>query len=73
MLWGLKIRGALILSIILTTVVAFITGVATLPENFTITPSFSTIGLGLQDLGGIFAIPTGVAGGVAGHLHDHAQ
>ncbi|HET9541262.1 MAG TPA: NCS2 family permease [Candidatus Limnocylindria bacterium] len=61
-LWGLKIRGALILSIILTTIVAFVTGVATVPAEFTITPSFSTIGLGLQDLGGIFTIPTGVLG-----------
>ena len=61
-LWGLKIRGALILSIILTTIVAFITGVATVPAEFTITPNFSTIGLGLQDLPGIFTIPTGVLG-----------
>jgi AGZA family xanthine/uracil permease-like MFS transporter len=61
-LWALKIRGALIISIILTTVVAFITGVATIPTEFTITPNFSTIGLGLQDLGGIFSIPTGVLG-----------
>ncbi len=62
MLWGLKIRGALILSIILTTIVAFVTGVATMPAEFTITPNFSTLGLGLQDLGGIFTIPTGVLG-----------
>ena len=63
-LWALKIRGALILSIIATTVIAFITGIVTLPDNFTITPSFSTLGLGLQDLGGIFTIPTGVLGAV---------
>ncbi|HKO32441.1 MAG TPA: NCS2 family permease [Candidatus Limnocylindria bacterium] len=61
-LWGLKIRGALILSIILTTIVAFVTGVAKMPAEFTITPNFSTLGLGLQDLGGIFTIPTGVLG-----------
>jgi adenine/guanine/hypoxanthine permease len=61
-LWAMKIRGALILSIILTTIIAFITGVATMPTEFTITPNFSTLGLGLQDLGGIFTIPTGVLG-----------
>jgi AGZA family xanthine/uracil permease-like MFS transporter len=61
-LWALKIKGALILSIIATTVIAFVAGVATLPENFTVTPSFSTLGLGVQDLGGIFTIPTGVLG-----------
>ncbi len=64
MLWALKIRGALIISIALTTVIAFITGVAQLPAEFTITPNFSTLGLGLQDLGGIFTIPTGVLGAV---------
>ena len=63
-LWALKIRGALIISIALTTVIAFITGVAQLPAEFTITPNFSTLGLGLQDLGGIFTIPTGVLGAV---------
>ena len=61
-LWAMKIRGALILSIIATTIVAFITGIVTVPDNFTITPNFSTIGLGLQDLPGIFTIPTGVLG-----------
>jgi adenine/guanine/hypoxanthine permease len=63
-LWAMKIKGALILSIIATTIVAFITGIVTLPDNFTITPSFSTLGLGLQDLGGIFTIPTGILGAV---------
>ncbi len=33
-----------------------------MPDEFTITPNFSTLGLGLQDLGGIFTIPTGVLG-----------
>ena len=61
-LWAMKIKGALILSIIATTIVAFITGIVTVPDNFTITPNFSTIGLGLQDLPGIFTIPTGVLG-----------
>ena len=61
-LWAMKIKGALILSIIATTIVAFITGIVTVPDNFTITPNFSTSGLGLQDLPGIFTIPTGVLG-----------
>ena len=63
-LWALKVRGALIISIAVTTVLAFITGVQTLPDTFTITPSFSTLGLGLQDLGGIFTIEAGALAAV---------
>ena len=48
-LWGLKIRGALILSIILTTIIAFITGVATCRPSSPSRPTSAPIGLGLQN------------------------
>jgi AGZA family xanthine/uracil permease-like MFS transporter len=48
-LFALRIRAALIISIAVTTVVALIAGVTTIPSQFTITPNFSTIGLGIQD------------------------
>lgn len=63
-LWALKVRGALIISIAVTTVIAFFAGVQTLPETFTVTPDFSTLGLGLQDLGGIFTIEAGALAAV---------
>ena len=63
MLWALKIRGALILSIVAHHRRRLRhRRRSTLPDEFTITPNFSTLGLGLQDLGGIFTIPTGVLG-----------
>jgi AGZA family xanthine/uracil permease-like MFS transporter len=55
-LWVLKVRGALIISIVLTTVLALIVGVAKIPDNFVITPganTFSTIGK--FDLGDVFS------------------
>jgi len=39
----------LIISILATTVIALIVGVATIPSPLVVTPSFSTLGLGLQD------------------------
>jgi AGZA family xanthine/uracil permease-like MFS transporter len=63
-LWALKVRGALIISIATTTVLAIVTGVQALPDTFTIAPNFSTLGLGLQDLGGIFTIEAGVLAAV---------
>ncbi len=63
-LWALKVRGALIISIALTTVLAIITGVQVIPDTFTTTPSFSTLGLGLQDLPGIFTIQAGALAAV---------
>jgi AGZA family xanthine/uracil permease-like MFS transporter len=63
-LWALKVKGALIISIAATTVLAIITGVQALPDTFTVTPNFSTLGLGLQDLGGIFTIEAGVLAAV---------
>ena len=61
-LWALRVKGALIISIALTTILALIFGVQTFPDTFTTTPKFDTLGLGLKDLGGIFSIPTGVLG-----------
>ena len=63
-LWALKVRGALIISIAATTVLAIVTGVQAIPDTFTVTPNFSTLGLGLQDLGGIFTIEAGVLAAV---------
>jgi AGZA family xanthine/uracil permease-like MFS transporter len=52
-LWVLKFRGALIVSILATTVIALLTGVQQLPKDVTITPNFST--LGQFDLGNVFS------------------
>jgi AGZA family xanthine/uracil permease-like MFS transporter len=59
-LWALKVRGALIISIAATTLLAVITGVQSLPDTFTTTPNFGTLGIGLQDLPGIFTIEAGL-------------
>ena len=63
-LWALKVKGALIISIAATTVLAILTGVQEIPTEFVWTPSFNTLGLGLQDLGGIFTIEAGVLAAV---------
>jgi AGZA family xanthine/uracil permease-like MFS transporter len=52
-LYVLKVRAALIISIVVTTIVALIAGVAKIPDSFTVTPSFST--LGNFDLGNAFS------------------
>jgi AGZA family xanthine/uracil permease-like MFS transporter len=59
-LWVRKVKGALIISIALTTVIAILLGVQKLPETFTVTPNFDTLGLGLEDLGGVFTIEAGL-------------
>jgi adenine/guanine/hypoxanthine permease len=59
-LWTLRVKGALIISIAATTVIAILMNVQTLPDQFSVTPNFDTLGLGLQDLGGIFTIEAGV-------------
>jgi adenine/guanine/hypoxanthine permease len=59
-LWARKVRGALIISIALTTVLAIVFGVQKLPTEFSVTPKFDTLGLGLQDLGGVFTIQAGL-------------
>jgi len=43
-LYVLKIRAALIISILVTTVIAFVAGVTSIPSDLVLTPSFSTIG-----------------------------
>jgi AGZA family xanthine/uracil permease-like MFS transporter len=48
-LFALSIRAALIISIAVTTIVALVAGVATVPSTLTIAPTFSTLGIGLQD------------------------
>jgi len=63
-LWGMRVKGALIISIVVTTLLALVFGVQAFPDKFTITPSFSTLGLGLKDLGGVFSIPSGVLGAI---------
>jgi AGZA family xanthine/uracil permease-like MFS transporter len=52
-LYVLKVRAALIISILVTTIVALVAGVAKVPDQLTVTPSFST--LGNFDLGNAFS------------------
>jgi AGZA family xanthine/uracil permease-like MFS transporter len=51
-LYARKVPGALIISILATTVVALIWDVAAIPDSFSVTPDFST--LGAFDLGNVF-------------------
>jgi AGZA family xanthine/uracil permease-like MFS transporter len=51
-LYARKVPGALIISILLTTGVALLWDVAVIPESFSVTPSFDT--LGAFDLGNVF-------------------
>lgn len=50
-LYALKIRAALVISILLTTVLAIVTGVTSVPaaDKLVVGPNFATLGLGLQD------------------------
>ena len=59
-LWARKVKGALIISIAVTTVIAILFGVQKLPTEYSVTPKFDTLGLGLQDLGGVFTIEAGL-------------
>ena len=43
-LWVLKIRAALVISIFVTTVLALIAGVTSIPTTFSVVPSFTTLG-----------------------------
>jgi AGZA family xanthine/uracil permease-like MFS transporter len=52
-LWARRIKAALVISILVTTIVAIIGGVATVPTSLTLTPSFST--LGAFDIGNVFS------------------
>lgn len=53
-LWVWKIRAALVISIVATTIVALAAGVAKVPSTLTWTPNFST--LGQFDLGNVFSV-----------------
>ena len=53
-LWVLKIRAALVISILVTTVLALLLGVTKIPANFVLTPSFTT--LGQFDLTQVFSV-----------------
>jgi AGZA family xanthine/uracil permease-like MFS transporter len=54
-----KVPGALLISILVTTIVAIVVGVQPLPTTFTATPSFST--LGQFDLTNVFTVLGGLA------------
>ncbi len=55
-LYALKIRASLIISILVTTIVAIVVGVQKVDtSNLVATPSFGTLGLGLQDPFQVFA------------------
>lgn len=53
-LYARKVTGALVISIVLTTIIGLIMGVQTMPETFTASPDFST--LGQFDLGEVFTV-----------------
>ena len=53
-LWVLKVRAALVISIIGTTIVALAAGITSVPKDLVLTPNFSTIGK--FDLGNIFTV-----------------
>jgi AGZA family xanthine/uracil permease-like MFS transporter len=53
-LWVRKIKAALVISILGTTLVALAAGVTSIPSNLVLTPSFST--LGQFDLGQVFTV-----------------
>lgn len=58
-LWVRKVPGALLLSILITTVIALLMGVQKLPESLTVSPSFAS--LGDFDLGNVFAVLGGLS------------
>ncbi|MDX1447872.1 MAG: NCS2 family permease [Acidimicrobiia bacterium] len=53
-LYARKVTGALVISIVLTTIIGLIMGVQSMPDTFTATPDFST--LGEFDLGEVFTV-----------------
>jgi AGZA family xanthine/uracil permease-like MFS transporter len=52
-LWARRVKAALVISILVTTVVALVAGVASVPSTLTLTPDFST--LGKFDLTNVFS------------------
>jgi AGZA family xanthine/uracil permease-like MFS transporter len=57
-LWVLKIRGALLISIIVTTIVALVAGVQKVPADFVVTPSFFPL---FPDISNVFSLGAVVA------------
>jgi adenine/guanine/hypoxanthine permease len=57
-LWVLRVRGALLISIIVTTIVALVAGVQKVPTDFVTTPSFFPL---FPDLGNVFSLGAVVA------------
>lgn len=55
-LWVRKVQGAMIISILATTVVALVLDVAQWPDSITATPKFDTLFIGLNDLGNVFDV-----------------
>ena len=53
-LWVLRVRAALVISILVTTVIALVAGVTSIPAEFVLTPSFTT--LGQFDLTQVFSV-----------------
>ena len=51
-LWARRIKAALVISILVTTIVALVGGVTSIPANISWTPSFTT--LGAFDIGNVF-------------------
>ena len=43
-LWLMKVRAALIISIVVTTIIALVAGVSSVPAGLTVTPNFGTLG-----------------------------
>ena len=58
-LWSRKVPAALLISILVTTVIAIAVGIQPLPTSFVATPDFST--LGDFDLGNVFVVLGGLA------------
>jgi AGZA family xanthine/uracil permease-like MFS transporter len=57
-LWVMKVRGALLISIVATTIVALVAGVQPIPSEFVVTPSFFPL---FPDIGNVFTLPAVVA------------
>ena len=53
-LWARRVRAALIISIVVTTIIALVMNVATVPQTLSLTPTFNTVGF---DLGNVFTLP----------------
>jgi AGZA family xanthine/uracil permease-like MFS transporter len=63
-LWALRLKGALIISIAVTALIALVAGVTQVPSNLVLVPtadSFKTLGLFLQDPLGVFNLGAVIA------------